>query len=102
MASKIASATVAIAVMAAISQSVWAQTAATTDSAAAPPVSREQRKADTAAANKAGQLTPAGQGPQAPTPTGKSTMTREQRKAQARADEKAGKMTPAGEGPGNR
>jgi len=101
MVSKLATATVVVAVLAATSQSVPAQTA-TPDAGAAPPVSREQRKADTAAANKAGQLTPAGQGPAVPTPTGKSSMTREQRKAQAKADEKAGKMVPAGEGPGNR
>ena len=77
--------------------------ATTTDSAAADaatnaPVSREQRKAETAAANKAGQLTPAGEGPAAPAPSKTSTMTWEQRKAQARADQKAGKMVPAGEG----
>ena len=63
-------------------------------------MTREQRKAQARADEKAGNMIPAGEGPVAPTPTGKSTMTREQRKAQARADEKAGKMTPAGEGPG--
>ena len=67
---------------------------------AAAPVTREQRKADTAAANKAGKLTPAGEAvaPQAGIPTAKSTTTRAQRKAQTKADAKAGKMTPAGEG----
>src|SRR5262252_2363027 len=88
MVSKITTATVVMAVMAFTSQSVPAQPT-TTDSGAAP-VSREQRKADTAAAEKAGQLTPAGQGNMAPMPTGKSSMTKEQRKAQAKADEKAG------------
>jgi hypothetical protein len=98
MQSRIAFAGIAIFALAGGPQSVLAQTTDAT-TPAAPPVSREERKAETAAANKAGQLTPAGQGPMAPTPSKKSTMTREQRKAQARADEKAGNMIPAGEGP---
>src|SRR5207344_3030452 len=49
-----------VAALATAATLAW-QSAAAQDSASAP-VSREQRKADTAAANKAGQLTPAGQG----------------------------------------
>ena len=66
---------------------------------ASGPVTREQRKAETAAANKAGQLTPAGQGgaPQAKTTT-TSTKTREQRKAETVEARKKGELTPAGQG----
>jgi hypothetical protein len=61
------------------------------------PVTREQRKADTAAANKAGELVPAGQaGPKMAVPSG-STMTKDERKAQAQADAKAGQMAGAGD-----
>ena len=62
-------------------------------------MSREQRKAETAAANKSGQLTPAGQGgaPQAKTTTA-STKTREQRKAETVEAQKKGELTPAGQG----
>ena len=68
---------------------------------ASGPVSREQRKAETAAANKAGQLTPAGPGG---APTTKSTAasgpttSREQRKAETAAANKSGQLTPAGPG----
>lgn len=66
---------------------------------ASGPVSREQRKAETAAANKAGQLTPAGQGG-APTaksaaPAG-SAVSRAQRKADTAAANKAHQLAPAG------
>jgi hypothetical protein len=62
-----------------------------------PPVTREQRKAETKAANKAGELVPAGQGgPKMATPTG-STMTKAERKAQAQADAQAGQMAGAGD-----
>ena len=64
---------------------------------AAPPVTREQRKADTAAANKAGQLTPAGQGGPGMTVPSGSSMTRAERKAQTQADAKAGKLAGAGD-----
>ena len=66
---------------------------------ASAPVSREQRKAETTAANKAGQLTPAGQGG---APASKSAATagtpvsREQRKAETAAANKAGQLAPAG------
>ena len=69
--------------------------------AASEPVSREQRKAETAAANKAGQLTPAGQGgaPAAkPGAASGPTVSREQRKAETAAANKAGQLTPAGPG----
>ena len=68
---------------------------------ASGPVSREQRKAETAAANKAGKLTPAGQGG---APVDKSaaatgpTKTRAERKAETAAAAKSGQLTPAGEG----
>ena len=56
---------VALAAMAMISQSAAAQASAPATGATAAgttaPVTREQRKAETAAANKAGQLAPAGQ-----------------------------------------
>jgi len=72
---------------------------ANTPAAAAAPVTREQRKADTAAANKAGKLTSAGEGGSvAPTPSTKSTMTKAERKAQTKSDQKAGQMLAAGEG----
>ena len=103
---KIATTSILAAVIQLTSHAAQAQTAtpatgAGTPATAGAPVSREQRKAETAAANRAGQLTPAGEGPVAPAPSKTSTMSREQRKAQAKADQKAGKMVPAGEGPGN-
>jgi len=64
---------------------------------ASAPVTREQRKAETAAANKAGKLTPAGEGTVAPTPAKTSETTRDARKAQTQADAKSGKLAPAGE-----
>ena len=96
MQSRIAFVGIAIFALAGGPQSVLAQTTDAT-APAAPPVSREQRKADTAAANRAGQLTPAGQGELAPTPSTSSTVDKAQRKAQAKADEKAGRMTAAGQ-----
>ena len=66
---------------------------------ASGPVSREQRKAETAAANKAGQLTPAGQGgapvSKSAAPAG-SAVSRDQRKAETAAANKAGQLAPAG------
>ena len=52
----------AIALIAITSQPATAQTSppAATGAQTQPPVTREQRKADTAAANKAGELVPAG------------------------------------------
>ena len=66
---------------------------------ASAPVTREQRKAETAAANKSGQLTPAGRGgaPQAKS-TATSTKTREARKAETATAGKSGQLTPAGQG----
>jgi hypothetical protein len=65
---------------------------------ASAPVSREQRKAETAAANKAGELTPAGGGaaPVAKSTAKGSTKSREQRKAETAAANKAGELTPRG------
>jgi hypothetical protein len=90
---------VAVAVIATISQSATAQTSPPEAAAAQtqPPVTREQRKVDTAAANKAGTLTPAGQGGPGMTVPSGSSMTREERKAQTQADAKAGKMAGAGD-----
>jgi hypothetical protein len=67
---------------------------------ASAPVSREQRKADTAAANKAGQLTKAGGGeaPQAKSTAKPSTQTREQRRQETAEAQKRGELTPAGQG----
>ena len=64
---------------------------------ASAPVSREQRKADTAAANKAGDLTPAGGGeaPKAKS-TAKSTVSRDQRKAETAKMNQEGQLAPAG------
>src|SRR5690349_12686621 len=63
---------------------------------ASAPVSREQRKAETAAANKAGQLAPAGGSLPAAKSTEKSTMSREQRRAETAEANKAGQLAPAG------
>ena len=70
-----------------------------TASAQASAVTREQRKAETAAANKAGQLTPAGEGG---APVSKSATTagkpvdRAQRKSETAAANKARQLAPAG------
>lgn len=79
-----------VAALAVFSQTAFAQTA---------PVTRDQRKADTAAANKSGALAPAGQGPgaMASAPATGSDKTRMERKDTAKADAKAGKIAPAGE-----
>jgi len=64
---------------------------------ASAPVSREQRKADTAAANKSGQLAPAGGSlPEAKSTAPASTMTREQRRAATAEANKSGQLAPAG------
>jgi hypothetical protein len=75
---------------------VFAQTAFAQASA---PVTREQRKAETAAANKAGKLAPAGEGPgaMASQPSTGSDKTRTDRKAQTQADIKSGGTKPAGD-----
>ena len=82
-----------VAAVAVFSQTAFAQASA--------PVTREQRKADTAAANKAGALAAPGQGAgTASQPSTASDKTRTDRKAQTQADIKAGKTAPAGEGAG--
>ena len=74
---------------------VFAQTAFAQASA---PVSREQRKAETAAANKSGKLAPAGEDPGAMAqPASGSDKTRTDRKAQTQSDIKSGKTAPAGD-----
>jgi len=67
---------------------------------ASAPVSREQRKADTAAANTAGQLTAPGGGeaPKAKSTAKPSTQTREQRLKETAEAQKRGELTPAGQG----
>jgi hypothetical protein len=67
---------------------------------ASAPVSREQRKAETAAANKAGELTPAGGGaaPVAKSTAKGPTKSREQTKSETAAANRAGELTPAGGG----
>jgi cytoskeletal protein RodZ len=69
---------------------------------ASAPVTREQRKADTAAANKAGQLAAPGQ---APAPQSKpsgtpTTKTRAERKAETAAANKSGELAAPGQAPG--
>jgi len=81
-----------VAAIAVFSQTAFAQTAASA------PVDRQQRKAETAEANKSGKLTPAGEGNISPTPAKTSDKTRDQRKAQTQADAKSGQLAPAGEG----
>lgn len=65
-------------------------------------MTKSERKAQTEADQKAGQMTAAGEGvsPTSGQPPKTSTMTRAERKAQTKADVKAGKMIPAGEGTG--
>ena len=67
---------------------------------ASAPLSRAQVKAETRAAEKAGQLTPAGQGgaPAATNVASGPTKTRAQRKAETMEARKAGQLTPAGQG----
>lgn len=66
---------------------------------ASAPVSREQRKAETAAANKAGELAVPGGNLPPPKQTGKpSTQTREQRLAETAEANKAGQLTKTGGG----
>ena len=91
---------VAVAAAAMVAASPFARAQTTTPEASAAgtaPVTRDQRKAETAAANKSGQLTPAGQGgPAMAAPTG-APVTSSERKAQAQADAKAGNMAGAGD-----
>ena len=64
---------------------------------ASAPLSREQVKQETRAAQKAGELTPAGQGgARSTTATPPSTLTREQRKAATLEARKKGELQPAG------
>jgi hypothetical protein len=75
---------------------VFAQTAFAQASA---PVTRAERKAETAAANKAGKLAPAGEGPgaMASAPTAGSDKTRMERKDMTKSDIKSGATKPAGD-----
>ena len=61
--------------------------------------SRAEVKAETKSAEKAGALTPAGQGPGAmgKQPSTASDKTRDERKMQTKSDIKAGATSPAGE-----
>ena len=65
---------------------------------ASAPLSRAQVKEETRAAEKAGQLTPAGQGgaPVATSVASGPTKTRAQRKAETMEARKAGTLAPAG------
>ena len=69
--------------------------------AAAAPLLRYDVKAETRAAQKAGRLTPAGQGPEFAVPR-TSEKTRAQRKAETVAARKSGVLVAAGEGGGQR
>jgi hypothetical protein len=60
------------------------------------PLTRAEVKSDTRAAERAGDLTPAGQGPQFKV-SPKSTRTRAQEKAETLAARKAGTLEPAGD-----
>jgi len=81
---------VAVTTTAALCQPAMAQT----NSA---PESRAQVKSETRAAEKAGELVPAGEGPEFKVST-KSTKTRAQREAETLAARKAGTLEPAGDG----
>jgi hypothetical protein len=72
-----------------LSQAALAQSSA--------PASREQRKAETAELNKAGQLAPAGQGPIGSAPSTASDKSRMERKDTTQADIKTGATKPAGD-----
>jgi hypothetical protein len=61
------------------------------------PKSRADVKAETRAAEKAGKLVPAGEGPIAPTPSRQSNTTRAQRKADTLHARKAGELESTGE-----
>ena len=66
--------------------------------ASAPPVSRSAVKAETRAAEKAGTLTPAGEGsPVDPSLNARSTKTRAERKAETQLARKKGELIPAGD-----
>jgi hypothetical protein len=60
------------------------------------PLTRAEVKAETRAAEKAGKLTPAGQGPEVKV-SRKSGTTRAQRKADTLAARKAGQLEPPGD-----
>jgi len=65
---------------------------------------RADRKAETRAARKSGELAPAGEAEESKDQMAEDsskhfTKTRAQRKAEVRQDAKAGKLIPAGEGP---
>ena len=69
---------------------------------ASPPLSRETVEADTRAAQRAGRMTPAGEGSVSNEGANiRSSKTRAQRKAETLKASKEGDTTPAGEG-GNR
>jgi len=81
---------------AAIAAAVFSSGTFAQDSAA--PASRAAIKAETRAAEKAGTLTPAGEGsPVDPSLSSRSTKTRAERKAETRQARKSGELMPAGE-----
>ena len=82
---------VAAAALAVFAQGVFAQTTA--------PANRAEVKAETKAAEKAGKLTPAGEGPGAMSSgaSGPSTKDRMERKDETKAAAKSGGLKPAGE-----
>lgn len=59
--------------------------------------SRQQIKSETRAAERAGRLTPAGEGPIFGRPSLKSTKTRAERKAETKQARAAGELEPAGD-----
>jgi hypothetical protein len=82
--------------VAAMAAAVFSNGAFSQDST--PPASRAAIKAETRAAEKAGKLTPAGEGsPVDPSLSSRSTKTRADRKAETRQARKSGELIPAGE-----
>jgi len=81
-----------LAVAAAATSLLWTAAFGQSD----PPLTRAEVKAETRAAEKAGKLVPAGEGPRFPVSTSSNT-TRAKRKADTRAAEKAGEIPPAGD-----
>lgn len=67
---------------------------------ASAPVSRESVKVETRAAEAAGKLTPAGEGPgtKGSGDTSRSTKTRAERKSETTMERNMGGLTPAGQG----
>jgi len=87
---------VRVTTIAAVLAATWAPSLALAQAASAP-LSREQVKQETRAAQKAGEMTPAGGGhPVSRSKQTHSSLTKEQRKAQTLEARKKGELQPAG------